>query len=520
MNIYIVIAVIIALIILIAFYYVFFGTKANLTEKALALAAMGNFLDAKAIIRDQLDLSPDDPKLLFTFSKIYSMENDIASEVNYLEKVKAIGHYSKEFPAISVTNRIGNIYYQLDMSDQAFFAYLDTLQHDPNNPEALIRLAFMSVGQKDFDIADKFMRQLQDDDIKISSYFLAKGVVYAMLNRNDDFEYFEKAYDIDPKSQVVSFLYALSLAKNRKFTEAIKIASPLIDSSPEDMVKFTVNQLHMVLNSCISDYSSALGFAKKCLDLANKNEWELERAESNSYCGMFHIMLNNLEEAAPFLIEAEAARIDDYDIINLAQYRADLEEGTAKPGTVSPRGYSLKTIVKDLLEKIFPKERYFEISGLKSSEVINIRGMIDGEGRKIISKFNQLSQDKISKFNQLRGNQFKSICIKILAELGYKIKRELPSLESEGANYIGIPKDDENTKIVFRIRKWKNITISDVFLTDLLSSMGEHDAEKGFIIGDAELTPGARKVIKANDGMIRIVNGKELESILEKVMRN
>ena len=63
------------------------------------------------------------------------------------------------------------------------------------------------------------------------------------------------------------------------------------------------------------------------------------------------------------------------------------------------------------------------------------------------------------------------------------------------------------------------MTISDVFLTELLNSMAEQDASKGYVIGSAELTPGAKKVIKANDGKLVIVNGKELESLLEKVMK-
>jgi len=172
-----------------------------------------------------------------------------------------------------------------------------------------------------------------------------------------------------------------------------------------------------------------------------------------------------------------------------------------------------------LPEKLFPKERYFEISGLKAAEVINIRGIINQDGQKIISKLSQLSPDKISKFNSQKGNVFKNTCIKILAEYGYKVKRELPALEAEGANFVTIKRDDESDRAVFRIRKWKNMTISDVFLTELLNSMHEQQAEKGYVVGSAELTPGAKKVIRANEGKIMVVNGKDLESLLERVIK-
>jgi tetratricopeptide (TPR) repeat protein len=519
MNVYLFVAVVLALGILAVVYFIFFGTKANIVEKSLALAAMGNFIDAKATLREQIDLEPNDPKLLYTFSKIYGMENDLLNEVNYLEKVKSIGKYEKEFPPIVVNNRIANIYYQQDMFDEAFFYYLDSLNYDPVNLEALIRLAFMAVGQKDFDIADKFMRQIPDEEVKIQSYFIAKGVVTAMLNRDNDFEYFEKAFRMDTNSPVAGFLYALSLSKIRKFKEAYDTVSPMLDMASDDLIRFTISQFIMTLNSSMSDYVSALTNAKTCIDLAKKNGWHLEAAECNAYYAMLCIVLNNLEEASEYLIEAEAERVDDYDIMSLAQYKADLEDGTATPGKTSARGYNLKNTLKDLPERLFPKERYFEISGLKSSETLNIRGIINQDGQKIISKLNQLSPDKISKLNTMKGNIFKNTCIKILAEYGYKVKRELPALEAEGANFVCIKKGEEDERAVFRIRKWKNMTISDVFLTELLNSMSEQEANKGYVIGSAELTPGAKKVIKANDGKLVIVNGKELESLLEKVIK-
>ena len=254
MNVYLFVAVVLALGILAVVYFIFFGTKANIVEKALALAAMGNFIDAKGTLREQLDLEPNDSRLLYTFSKIYAMENDLLNEVSYLEKVKSIGTFEKEYPPILVNNRIANIYYQQDMFDEAFFYYLDSLNYDPVNLEALIRLAFMAVGQKDFDIADKFMRQIPDEEVKIQSYFIAKGVVTAMLNRDNDFEYFEKAYRMDTNSPVAGFLYALSLSKIRKFKEAYEIVSPMIDMTADDLVRFTISQFIMTINSSMSDY--------------------------------------------------------------------------------------------------------------------------------------------------------------------------------------------------------------------------------------------------------------------------
>ena len=55
--------------------------------KALSLAASGNFLDARAMIRDRLDLSPGDSRGHLVLAKIYSLEGDFLNEAVHLEKI-------------------------------------------------------------------------------------------------------------------------------------------------------------------------------------------------------------------------------------------------------------------------------------------------------------------------------------------------------------------------------------------------------------------------------------------------
>ena len=108
---------------------------------------MGNFIDAKATLREQIDLEPNDSKLLYTFSKIYAMENDLLNEVNYLEKVKSITN-TKRISPILVTETELRTFTTNRICSMKHFYYLDSLNYDPVNLEALIRLAFMAVGQK------------------------------------------------------------------------------------------------------------------------------------------------------------------------------------------------------------------------------------------------------------------------------------------------------------------------------------------------------------------------------------
>jgi hypothetical protein len=271
----------------------------------------------------------------------------------------------------------------------------------------------------------------------------------------------------------------------------------------------------MVQYLCLKDYSSAMLNARLCIDLARKNNWEGELSESNFHYSVFCIASNDLEKASEYLIEAEYLKPHDTDIISLANYKMDLEEGLVTPGSISPKGFNFTSLLGGLPEKLFPHERAFEISGLKMPFNINIRGIINKDGKKLISKISQLSPDKVIKFNSLRGLQYKNACAKILNSFKYKIKKELPCLESEGANLLAISREDEDDIALFRFRRWKQANLSDIFLSEMHQSMLEVGAFKGFLVASCDLTIGAKKFLKANDGKITIINDNELDGVLE-----
>ena len=132
------------------------------------------------------------------------------------------------------------------------------------------------------------MRQIPDEEVKIQSYFIAKGVVTTMLNQDNDFEYFEKAFKMDPNSPVAGFLYALSLSKIHKFKEDMDTVSPMFDMTADDLVRFTISQFIMTLNTSMSDYVSAMANAKTCIEIAKRNGWHLETAEVCLLCDALH----------------------------------------------------------------------------------------------------------------------------------------------------------------------------------------------------------------------------------------
>lgn len=513
------VAAILAFIVAGGAFIFLYESRSGVAEKALGLAAVGKYHDARALIRDQLDLYPEDVNLLFLMSKIYQMEGDFLNEATFLEKIISLGKYTKEITHSMVASRLADIYYDKEMYDEAFFYYVETLESDPEHIQSLVRLAFMCLGQREFQLAENFFKRIRDENIRFSSYFLGKGVLSAILERNDEFEHFKKAYELDKDSLVTNFLYALALGRARKHKEAIEIANRIIDLIYDEHLKYTLFLFLMVQNMLIENYTDAILNAKLAVEIATRNDWEQEIAESNLYCAMLNIALGDLQEALFHVTEAEYRKPNDPDYVNMAQYRFDVEEGLAVRGSVSPKGYDFQAFLKSVPERLFPSDRAFELSGLRMSKPINIRGIVNDQGIKIISKISQLAPDPVVRFITLKGNTFKNICTRIVSELGFKVKKELPILDPDGVSYVCINKNNEEELALFRFRRWKNITISDVVINELLASMLENNVKLGYILGAFDLSSAAKKLLRMNEGKIVVVNGREFSQLVDKAMR-
>lgn len=511
---------VLAFLLSIGAYLYFMGPKFGFQEKVLNLAKAGKFKEAKLLVKDKIDLKQDDPELHYLLSKIHKMEGDLEGEASDLERIIANGKYTKDIQPITLSKRLSSLYYQLDKLDESFFYYLDLLDANPSNLEALIRLSFMAIGQREFEVAEHFLKQIPDEQTKISSLFVAKAVVATMLGRNTDFDYYHKAYEIDKSSNLYCFLYAFALFQRRRFKEALTLVDNMVDSIKEEVVKYSFIQFLMVQYISLKDFSSASLNARLCMDLARKNDWELELAEASMHYAMLCISSNEIEKATEYLIEAEYLRPHDIDIISLANYKFDLEEGVAFPASTSPRGFNLQHFIASIPEKLFPPEKAFEISSLKMPYTMNIKGIISKEGKRLITKISQLSPDKIVKFNSLRGLPYKNACSKVVTNLGYKIKKEIPGLESEGINLLCSSREDDSQLALMRFRRWKQSNLSDIFLSEMLAAMSDLGAGKGFLIASCELTSGAKKFLKANEGKIQIISDRALDSVLESALKS
>ncbi|MBW0432211.1 tetratricopeptide repeat protein [Leptospira yasudae] len=513
-----VILVAIGIILIVAFGSFLIQTKKDAYEKALALAAMGNYVDARVIIRDILDSSPSNVRAHYVIAKIYAMEGDTTNEARHLEKIKKIGTYEKGINEVAVSNRIADIYYQQDLFEEALFHYLDTVTIDPENAEANIRIGFMALGQKEFAIADRFLGKISNDKIKNASIFIGKGVIAAVLRKGNPVEFFAKAYELDPASPVGGFLYALSLTRDGKYEEAVKVANSVADLIEDDYVRYTIFQFLMCCFILQRNLGEGLKHARLCMEMARNSGWKQEMIDSDVYFSLLAVKLGKLEEASEYLIEAESERIDDRRILELANYKFQLETKRTDPNKAQS-GFSLDEEIGRIFGELFPVERFYELSGLKSSKSFHIKGILDDQGNKLLADVSKIGVGVLDHYRQLKGVEFKNLCVRIVMALNYTVSREVPNKEGDGLNLTGLNKTDKETRSLFKFRKWKDAKISDIFLRDTIAQIKELGVDKAFIVGDAEFTEGAKRFLTDNSSLLNVIYGKDLEELLKKALR-
>ncbi|MCW7492395.1 restriction endonuclease [Leptospira sp. 2 VSF19] len=506
-----------AAVIMLGFLLTFIvGQRRDSYAKALSLATLGNFLDARALVREKLEEDHQNPYGHYVMAKIYAMENDPLNEAKHLEIIKKNNRYTKEIDAVTVSNRIADIYYNKDFFEEAFFHYLDTIQVDRSNPVACLRLGFMALGQKEFKIAEHFFSRIPEEKINLSAYFIARGVISGVTGGGKEREYFEKAYKLE-KSPVSGFLYALSLSRENKHKDAVKTAVAVSEQIEDEFVRFTLFQFLMTEAILMQNFPEALKYGRLCMEMARLNAWPSEIIETSIHFAMITIYMGRLDDASEYLIEAEAERLDDPDVVALANLKYRLERGT---GTVESltHEYDLTRELNLLSVNLFPNSRYFELSGMRSSKPFNIKGMVDDSGKKLTSKLDMLGLDKFEKFISLPGTNFKNQATRMVMSMGYRVTKEISNPEADGVNLLASSKEDVNKRALFRVRKWKDAKVSDVFLREMTNQMEELGASKGYVVGNFDVTEAGKKIIAASNGALEMYSGDLFEDLLNKTM--
>lgn len=503
-------------------YFVFLRDRGGLLDRALELAARGAYVDARAIVRPRIDRDPEDVQAHYVMSRIYAQEGNAHQELEHLREIRRIGRFSGvSFKPADILARIGQLYYEDDRFSEAFESYLESLNYDANNETALAHIAFMAIGQGEFQVADGFFRRLVRVAPNVADYRIARGVCLTMLRSRDAAEEFQLAISIAPKNHTAQFLYALHLFRESQYDKSRETIERLLPSVTDELVEYIVGRLAAAAYYMSGEYQKALTHAERCLATALKQGWEREEYDARLTVAYMAILNSDLEKANEHLLELEIRNPQDDTVMKVSDFRMDLEEQVAEVDRISPRGFDFRAHMQDWVRNRFADDAIYRLSGLEQEQEFDVLSFFTREGqmKPRAERKQELDPDVlIERFNNLKGDSFLQAAQSIMANLGFKMERDLNYRDKDGADYIAFSLADRKVKALFRIRQWRNQPISDIFLRDQQNYMNELKVSLGFVVAGARLTAGA-ETASANLKKITIVNDMAFAEILQRILQ-
>lgn len=499
-------------------YFAIFNRK-DIVEQAIELAESGMFTDARGLIRSKLDKDPNNTILNRAMIRIYHLEGDEHNELDYMIQLYRIGKSTPELPLPILANQIAAIYYKNEQYNEAFQFYRDALRLVPDNEEALARLAFLCVGQEKFDIADRFFSKLVALRPNVFEYRLGRGICLSQLRRKEALSEFDAAIGIAPDNLTANLFAGIEGLLQGAIDQSMARLKHAVELGPEPEVEYIIHKAITSLAYQRMDYNTALKHAEKALQISLDENWNKEEYDARTSVACMAILAGDLETANENLLTLEMRNMNDQRIINLSDYRMNVEEGLIPAGEPSPAGFNFRNFMNDWTRSRFTSSFIFQISGMKMDRSIDVDSLITQEGPpKVSRRSSEINMGElIGRFNQLKGQSFETVCRKIVLTFGYKVISILPYREGDGLDILAQLATDKSQRALFEIRKWENQPISDIFLRNMQNQLNVNKAQLGFVIAAARLTDGAATALQTLS-KIKVINEEELATLLSQVL--
>ncbi|MCB1166667.1 MAG: restriction endonuclease [Leptospiraceae bacterium] len=504
-----------------AVYYFLVFDRSSVFDRALSLAREGAYTDARGLIRSRIEREPDNPKGHFTMAQIYAMEGDEHNELEHLQELRRMGRPVAEYPRPRLLNRIGEILYRQEEYEESYEVYQEALGTAARNEEALAHLAFMAIGQGEFELAEKHFKKLVSLAPQSAEYRIARGVGLSMLKKKEALQELEEGLDLDRANDTARFLLAIECYRQGEHKKVLEQLTRLMNDIEDTAIRYLIHKMAAASHYMVGQNDMALESADTCLHLTLEETWDKEEYDARISVSYLSMLNGDLDKANENLLELEIRNPTDQSVMRISDFRMDLEEGVATIEEVSPRGFDFQNQLKEWVRNRIHPEMIYRVSGLQMDEVFSLSGAADGPrpARRSRAAGPAFDADElIETFNALPSGQFEDACARIVASLGYKVDRTLPNRDPDGLDLVAFNTEDKKDKALFEFRKWKNQPISDIFLRNMQNTLNEMKVMRGFVVAGARLTTGAEAALQ-NLKKIQVINGEEFGAVLVNIIK-
>lgn len=501
-----------------AYYLLYLGPKLDPKNRAENYLQQKRFHDAIREYRKILETKPNDVGALYRLSNVYIQMRQADQAANLLEKIYEINAYPLDVEKLDVQKKLGRIYKTRDDVQKTFQIFYEIENEFPTDSEALYHIAFIALGQDEFDIAWKhFDRLIRLENTDFETLFGAGICAYQNQKINECVDLFKLAVDKNPNSVIANIAAAFANRRKREYGKALQYTEKVMGLTDEKEVMFIIKRLEAILLMHLKKYDKALKAFELLIEYVKTNTMDEEYLICLYDTGFAYIRADRIHEALKYWNELSQKQRNYRDIQNLLM---TLKREIDKSDTVFAD--SIHDYVEDWVGKFFHEDFLWNICGLRSDTKIDIKPYFaqkvkdsqepekgGGTEIRVSGRYN------LEKLFSLDTDTFRSIANRLVQKIGYRVDDIMTTYrDTDGIDFMATNKKTGDKTFV-SVRRWNKLRIGEIPLRNFAQQVNDLKAQKGLFITSAELTEGAMAAVPSlskveiifPDDMDRFLNG-------------
>lgn len=457
----------------------------------------------------------------YRLAEIYFRTKDFDNALVHYEMVLSIGNFNYEVDKVDIQKKVANIYMGRDDFYNAFKISSEILKSYPSNEDALYNTAFISLGQEEFEFSQRQFSKLIKLEVKNFNVYFAAGIsAYQNQKGNESIEYFRKAVELKPDSEIANLAMALALKRKSNYNKSYNFVTKLLGRVTDPDVLFVLMRLEAFLLLHLRRYDEALKKFEILLQFAKSNGFEEESLLTEYDLGFACIMAEKTGKAYDYWNKLGEKKRIYKNLQNLIMTLRREMDSSSK----DLYNESISDFVDDWMKNSFSNNLLWDICGLKSEEKVNLRDILTsmkamGDSKESSGDSPVISSDVdyINSFVKLDTETFRIISNRLVEKIGYKVDQILTTYkESDGVDFMAKNKDTGAPVYVW-VRRWTKMKVGEISLRNLAQAVNDMKAKEGVLMTTAELTEGA---LNSMDMLkkIRVVLPDELNKNLKDIM--
>jgi tetratricopeptide (TPR) repeat protein len=516
----------IVVILLGAFYYYITAIRPKLRPAYRAeMFEKQNMLPEAAIeYRKILDDCPDDFTAHFRLGDIYLRLNETDNAINHFEEVMRLGKFNFAVDRVDVQKKLANAYYMRDEIEKVFGSYLDVLNASPSDPEALYHVAFIALGQEEFEMAQRYFEKLVKVNRDDFSVFFGAGICsYQNQKVSDAVNNFQAALTVNPRSDAGNLAMAMGLFRKKDFKQSLVYANEIVTSTKDPAVLFIGKRLMAFINLQLKKNEEALKIFEEINTNAKSNESQDDIMMSLFDLGYAYIRSDKLSQAYAYwneLYQIDKTYNNIQRLVTVLRKEMDAEAKKKR----DEFEVSILDGIDDWALAPFPQNFLWEVCGLKAKTRFDIKNVLvstrifvqregDADSKAGLSD----SGDRLQRFMELDAENFRIASNRVLAKMGYKVDQILQTYrEPDGVDFMANSIETKEKTLVW-VRRWKKTQVGEIPLRNFAQAINDNKLRQGIFVTAGELTEGAKGSLDKL-GKVMIIYPEQLNEFLRGII--